>query len=343
MSNTIPQPETPPLIGVNLGGWLVLERWMTPGLFAGSSAPDEQALMHESGAAERVKRHQRTFITEKDFIWLHDHGVTALRIPVGHWIFGDQPPYVRSIERLDWAVKMAERFGMRVIIDLHRAPGSQDGHDNSLGGGHAGWFDDKAAQDETVRLLVRLTERYRQSTAVWGISPLNEPKLSPRRFFVTRRFYRRAYREYAAVARPGMRFVFSDGFVPLLMSGVIKPERDVPAVMDIHCYNFSWLDGYRTLRGQLGRARHRRWLIWWCQLDQPVVIGEWSGVVSGKKMRHVPEKRQKTFEPQYIAAQQQAYRHTVGQFYWSYKTEQRGIWHFRSLVEDGMLRIGDRH
>ena len=30
--------------GVNLGNWLVLEKWMSPGLFAGTEAEDESQL-----------------------------------------------------------------------------------------------------------------------------------------------------------------------------------------------------------------------------------------------------------------------------------------------------------
>ncbi|MCY0903238.1 MAG: glucan 1,3-beta-glucosidase, partial [Firmicutes bacterium] len=33
--------QTNKIRGVNLGGWLVLERWMTPSLFAGLDAKDE--------------------------------------------------------------------------------------------------------------------------------------------------------------------------------------------------------------------------------------------------------------------------------------------------------------
>ena len=37
------------LRGVNLGGWLVLEKWMTPSLFEGLSATDETTWCAELG------------------------------------------------------------------------------------------------------------------------------------------------------------------------------------------------------------------------------------------------------------------------------------------------------
>ena len=37
------------LHGVNLGGWLILEKWMTPELFNNLSAEDEFSLINELG------------------------------------------------------------------------------------------------------------------------------------------------------------------------------------------------------------------------------------------------------------------------------------------------------
>ena len=328
------------LNGVNLGGWLVLERWMTPALFDGSSAPDEQAFMHEKGATERIKEHRDSFIIEADFVWLAENGVTAIRIPVGFWLFGDYPPYIGCVEYLDWAVDMADKYKLSVVIDLHRAPGSQDGHDNSLNSNEAQWFTDEKYQDQTLDVFERIAKRYGKREAVWGIGLLNEPKITtPSRFFTTRRFYQRAYYRLTPHMRPGAAVIFSDGFLPRLMSGAVRENKDHPAIMDVHLYQFMEpFDGWRTLGGHLRRAYTRRVLIWLLQLRQPIIIGEWSAVISGKKMKHVRQERQRGFEPRYIAKQQNAYKYAAGQFYWTYKTEGRGVWNFRSLIEDGVIK-----
>ena len=57
-------------------------------------------------------------------------GVNTIRIPVGHWIFGDCPPYVGAIEYLDWAMDMAYEYEIGVLIDFHAAPGCQNGFGN---------------------------------------------------------------------------------------------------------------------------------------------------------------------------------------------------------------------
>ena len=95
------------LRGVNLGGWLLLEKWMTPSIFAGTGAIDEYTFMQTEGAAQKIDDHRKSFITEDDFKWLKRNGVNAVRIPIGYWIFDGDDPYVPAIEHLDWAIAMA--------------------------------------------------------------------------------------------------------------------------------------------------------------------------------------------------------------------------------------------
>lgn len=55
--------------GINLGGWLVLEKWMSPKLFEDVAAEDEYYLAHDLSESEykaRIKVHRSEFITETD-------------------------------------------------------------------------------------------------------------------------------------------------------------------------------------------------------------------------------------------------------------------------------------
>jgi glucan 1,3-beta-glucosidase len=60
------------LRGVNLGGWLLLEKWMAPSLFQGLAATDETTWCAELGrdAPARLRGHWERFITREDFAWL---------------------------------------------------------------------------------------------------------------------------------------------------------------------------------------------------------------------------------------------------------------------------------
>lgn len=120
---------------------------MTPSLFEGTDAVDEYTFMQTKDAAEKIKKHRRTFITEKDFAWIADQGLTAVRIPVGYWLFEADQPYTPTIMYLDWAVKMAKKYGLKVLVDLHGAPGSQNGQDHSGRAGKALWYKDAANRE----------------------------------------------------------------------------------------------------------------------------------------------------------------------------------------------------
>ncbi len=85
------------LRGVNLGSWLVLEKWMVPSLFEGLEATDETTWCAELGdkAAEKLRAHWNTFITREDFKWLAGVGINESRLCIRktkqllvhlHWI-----------------------------------------------------------------------------------------------------------------------------------------------------------------------------------------------------------------------------------------------------------------
>ena len=52
-------PQYGKLRGVNLGGWLVLEKWITPSLFEGLKATDETSYCVELGEAEATRRNRK--------------------------------------------------------------------------------------------------------------------------------------------------------------------------------------------------------------------------------------------------------------------------------------------
>ncbi|MCL7043053.1 hypothetical protein MKW94_026089 [Papaver nudicaule] len=82
-----------------------------------------------------LTEHRNKYITQENFQYLSKHGINTVRIPVGWWITKDPnppAPYVGgSLAALDNAFKWAQEFGIKCIINLHAAPGSQNGKDHS--------------------------------------------------------------------------------------------------------------------------------------------------------------------------------------------------------------------
>lgn len=115
--------------GVNIGGWLVLEPWITPSIF--SQWADNRAVVDEytysrtlgkDAARATLANHWKTFITQDDFNQIAKAGLNHVRIPIGYWaispVAGD--PYVQGqLDFLDLAIKWARSAGLKVMIDLH--------------------------------------------------------------------------------------------------------------------------------------------------------------------------------------------------------------------------------
>ena len=331
---------TEKLRGVNLGGWLVLERWMTPALFEGTDAPDEYSFMQTPGARTKLREHQKNFIREEDFRWLHDHGINAVRIPIGYWIFEGDDPYVSCIGRLDWAVRMAEKYDLKVLICMHGAKGSQNGNDHSGRKGPALWYASNANRATTRDVLVRLTARYADKPHVWGIELLNEPKVGLFQWKL-RRFYRQSYRAIQAVGRPGLRVVYSDAFSPRLMSGALRADRSFPIVLDHHWYHGffpDWFQARLPFAAYEWYMRHvRQPMLERISKAQPVIVGEWNGVIGGGKLNRYPQPEHAAIVRWHIALQVAVYRNLEGWFYWNYKHQDGGVFDFRDMVETGQF------
>lgn len=327
--------------GVNLGGWLLLEKWMTPSVFEGTDATDEYTFMQTPQAKAKLREHHAKFITEKDFRWMKKHGIGIVRIPVGYWVLDGDAPYSASPGRLDWAFAMCEKYGIKLLLDVHALPGSQNGRHHSGKSGTSRWRNHGGNMRKGLDATVSLARRYAKSPALWGVQVMNEP--FPGLFNVSlRRYYNRVYMALAQVLPAGVSIVFSDAFTPRLMSGAISPVKTHAAVMDIHWYHFGgpwliagprlWLFATRW-HGALVRSLKRR---------NGVIIGEWSGCYAQRIFNKYPVSEHSAMVRQSVQAQIKAYKVADAWFYWTYKTEQPGVWNFKSLVDDGVISFGQK-
>lgn len=356
-----------PLRGVNLGGWLVLEKWMTPGLFAGLAATDETSFSAELGAdaAPRLREHRDRFITRDDFAWLAARGINTVRIPLGHWVFGPPYPYhpayganphpfVPAIDVLDRAMDWAAAEGLGVVLDLHAAPGCQNGFDNGGILGVCDWASRPEYVDHSVDVLGRLAARYRAAPALAGIQVLNEPRWDIPTAFL-QEFYRRAYAGIRTHCGPEqVAVVFHDGFRPHTEWGGFFAEPGFRNVLyDVHRYQcFERADLDLDVQGHLEKAG-REWRDEAVHIQAgvgvPAIAGEWSLGLDLKvvslwapgpydhaldgldRLGHDAALRA------YGAAQLLAFGNYRGWFFWSYRTETTPAWCFRECVDRGWL------
>jgi hypothetical protein len=79
-----------------------------------------------------------------------------------------------ALKQLDAALPLCEKYGLRVVVDLHSPPGG-----GRLNGGYAGsdhgLFTDAACQRKFVEVWQHMARRYKDAKAIWGYDLANEP------------------------------------------------------------------------------------------------------------------------------------------------------------------------
>ena len=325
--------------GVNLGGWFVLEKWMTPSLFEGLDAVDETTFCLELGekAETRLKKHWETFITEDDFKWIREVGLNSVRIPIGHWIFGDVKPYVGAIEYLNRALEYAKKYDLKVLLDLHTAPGCQNGFDNGGIAGVMEWHQHQDNIDKTIEVLSRIAERYGNYPQLMGIELLNEPHWTVP-MSIIKDFYIRAYEESRKFLPLDKVIVFHDGFRIDEWDTFARDHHFENVMLDTHMYQcFTKKDKERDIFAHLDQVRFKRKEA----LEKvnnaiPTFVGEWSLSLSDTSFGSVnKDYALRAYAATQLLMQEQA----AGWYFWSYKIE-AGVapqWNFRESVNRGWL------
>jgi glucan 1,3-beta-glucosidase len=331
-----------PWRGVNLGGWLALEKWITPSVYAGVQAEDEFTLCQVLGKAKasaRLKQHRETWITADDFQWLAAHGLHAVRLPVGYGVAEENPPFIKGFETVDWAFRTASRHGIGVLLDLHGAPGSQNGMDHSGRQGELLWHTSKENIDHSLRIIADLAARCKTYDNLLGIELLNEPhKDVPMDTIKT--FYRQAYhrvREHIGKDRGAV--VIHDAFRPLEWAGFMKEPEYANVLLDTHPYQcFTDDDQKRDVHAQIEFAlMDRKKRLDEMKRQLPCLVGEWSCALPPQSLAGRKGFALDTALRAYGDAQLVNYDSTQGWFFWTYKTEEGGAWSFRECIRLGWL------
>ena len=292
--------------GVNLGNWLVLEKWMSPALFDGTTADDEYYLpaqLSRDAYEARIKVHRSEYISERDFATIARMGLNTVRIPIPYFIYGDRPPFIGCIEELDKAFSWAEKYGLKILIDLHTAPMSQNGFDNGGISGVCKWSQLPDEVDFVVNLLEKLAKRYGQREGLWGIQPLNEPITepmwsamdvqgryppvdkalaegsAPNTLEFLRGFYSRAYDAIKPNLGAGKYVVFHDAFRFKDWKDFVTQEKYVGnIILDTHLY-LMIAEAFGCEQTLEGYAKYiqENWAKDIAEVQQyvPVVVGEW--------------------------------------------------------------------
>ncbi|KAG0567907.1 hypothetical protein KC19_7G170900 [Ceratodon purpureus] len=287
------------------------------------------------------KKHRDSFIQEGDFWFLANNGVNAVRIPVGWWIASDPnppAPYVSgSLQALDNAFQWANNHGIKIIIDLHAAPGSQNGQEHSSSrDGVAEWAVQGGTDYlyESIMTIDFLAGRYANNQALFGIELLNEPGEAVVPFNVLDYYYKWGYsvvRKHTASAYVIMCQRIGGDFAEFVNT---LPADNV--VLDVHFYNLFNADlfGKTTAQWNIDFINNDR-LSLLQKLNTAgnalIFVGEWTNEWE------VENASQNDYQ-RFGAAQVEVFgQATFGWAYWSYQN-QLNRWSFKQSVQQGYLQ-----
>ncbi|CCK68759.1 glucan exo-1,3-beta-glucosidase KNAG_0B03180 [Huiozyma naganishii CBS 8797] len=241
--------------GITLGGWLVTEPYITPSLYHKainmvsqynstyhnmSQIVDEYTLCQELGydkAKDLLSEHFDTWITESDFKQIKDDGFNLVRIPIGYWAWkldheenlyvGNatyEDPYVGEglqLHYLNRALEWASKYELNVWIDLHGAPGSQNGFDNSGQRNFynkLGWLSDMDTKVLTLNVWGAMFDEYlnggNSSNPIVGIEVMNEPLVPKLNIWDVTQVYYEGFDMFKEKQRKGdnTTFIIHDAF-----------------------------------------------------------------------------------------------------------------------------------
>lgn len=316
------------LRGINLGGWLVAERWMTPELFEGVANDGEIALVQELGRKEahvRLTKHRDRFITETDFKHIADLGFDFVRLPVGYWLFEETDDFIDGEDYVSRAFAWAAQYRLGVVLDFHGLQGSQNGHDHSGQVGKVRFYR-RINRGQALRTLTYMCKTYGKHEALMAIEIINEPKA---RWFLWRllRYYDRAIAATERLLRPDVKIIVSDAFKPLRMARALSRRRyGSRVVLDVHLYQvFSERDQSLSFDEHI-HVIENEWapLLGKLMTKTPVLVGEWSAALPARADRAGRNH-------EYYRAQQAVFDDLVwAHCYWSYKAPGNGAWDYRS-------------
>lgn len=351
--------------GPNLGALFVQEKWIDNSLFTDKAKGDSELAalagskksgMKKSEMKERWESKFKSFMTDDDWKWLKDRGVTTVRLPIGHWNVGNGQ-FVKGTEFEKYAevyngswdairslIEAAAKYDIGVLVDLHGVPGgaNNDAH-SGTNEGKAGFFDHSSYRKLAVQAVEFIAKDLNHYDNLVGVEVINEPLAGQSKLFD---YYIEAQRAIRAVA-PDLPVVISDAWDLKYWRDTVKkidsslsskgPET-AGFVIDTHVYRtFSSEDCAKSANDHVDSALHG------VPGDDDVdtLTGEFSCCLSEDSWKKCSGDRGE-LEAKYGSNQLNCFLFNTrsGAFFWTYKFVQGsgGSWDFRAMSDRNAFR-----
>ena len=289
------------LRGTNIGSLFVQENWMT--LTNASCQIDAINILTSRFGREKAWElltiYEENFWTDEDWDNCVELGINHIRLPITYmnvWdtdfsVIAKKDLTAEELKSLTWTVREdsmaridkfiedAGKRGIYIILDLHGAPGSQNGQDHSgdTGRNDRLWYYGdlgEAFRDKTVELWEFLATRYKDNPVIAGYDILNEPAGSVTGNVTTAwefEFFDRLYKAIRAIDPDHTIVMESLWDVHNLPRPEVKGWENV--MYQYHQY--TWSD-YNSVEVQFGEMKGKIDRIVAADLGIPLYMGEFT-------------------------------------------------------------------
>ena len=174
------------LRGFGLGGWLVPEGYMlhNQAWIEGFESPTDIEnhvldLVGPDAAAEFWELYRANYVAQVDIDKIAEWGFNHIRVPFHYKQFydstGTEVPMGYAI--VDELISWCEPYNMYIILDMHCAPGAQNGGPISDSDGTARLWLEDGYKELTVQIWKEIATYYSDNTLIGGYDLINEPVL----------------------------------------------------------------------------------------------------------------------------------------------------------------------
>ena len=170
------------LRGMGLGGWLVPEGYMLhiPGYGSPSDIENKiETLLGADLTEEFWDLYHYNYVNQADIDLLAEWGFNSIRIPFHYKQFSPSPGEVNQFgyDIVDSLISWCTPHNMYIILDMHCAPGGQNGGNISDSDGIARLWLEQGYKDHTIEIWHSIAEYYADETLIGGYDLINEPVL----------------------------------------------------------------------------------------------------------------------------------------------------------------------
>ncbi|MEI8350480.1 MAG: cellulase family glycosylhydrolase [Candidatus Omnitrophota bacterium] len=189
--------------GVNIGSWLLMEGYILGGRnIAESTLKRQFEKINGKSELEVFSRlFRENFIQEEDFKNISAFGANTVRLPFNCRLIEPKPfRYSNTgIGYLKKALSWAEKYNIKIILDLHAAQGAQNEDWHADSGGKALLWEKKTYRERMCALWEVVASACKDEPALLGYDLLNEPVLGERSTDIVKRLYQQTIARIRAI------------------------------------------------------------------------------------------------------------------------------------------------